>query len=95
MDILDKNTPTEEKKTLDPLCKAALRFCLVKQGGRASIASIQRNLKIGYNRAGRIMDSLQALHYVEEIPSNETSPRPLRVLVTLEELDKLFPDMEG
>lgn len=87
--------PASSEEKLDPLCKAALRFWLEKQGGRASIASIQRNLKIGFNRAGRIMDSLQALHYVEEVPSNEPSSRPVRVLVTLEELDTLFPDMEG
>ena len=95
MDNLDKNKSTEVEATLDPLCKAALRFWLEKQGGRASIASIQRNLKIGFNRAGRILDSLQALHYVEEIPFNEPSSHHPRVLVTLEELDTLFPDLEG
>lgn len=79
---------------LDPYCKKALRFWLEKQGGRASIASIQRNLGIGFNRAGRIMDSLQKLKYVEEPSASEPSSKPLRVLVTLEELDSLFPDMQ-
>ena len=77
---------------LDPLCKNALKFWLEKQGGRASIASIQRNLGIGFNRAGRIMDSLQKLKYVEELSPSDPSSKPLRVLVTLEELDELFPD---
>ena len=71
-----------------------MRFWLERQGGRASIASIQRSLKIGFNRAGRIMDSLQKLHYVEELASNETSTKPVRVVVSLEDLDNLFPDME-
>ena len=77
---------------LDPLCKQALRFWLEKNQGKASIASIQRNLGIGFNRAGRIMDSLQRIGYVEELDVNAPLSRPLRVLITLEELDKLFPD---
>lgn len=80
---------------LDPYCKKALRFWLEKQGGRASIASIQRNLGIGFNRAGRIMDSLQKLKYVEELSPSDPSSKPLKVLITLEELDDLFPDMQG
>ena len=84
----------DKDEKLDPYCKKALRFWLERQGGRASIASIQRSLKIGFNRAGRIMDSLQKLHYVEELASNETSTKPVRVLVSLEDLDNLFPDME-
>ena len=79
---------------LDPLCKKALHFWLEKQAGRASIASIQRNLGIGFNRAGRIMDSLQKLKYVEELSPSDPSSKPLKVLVTLEELDDLFPDQE-
>lgn len=89
-----KEAPDAQEEKLDPYCKKALRFWLERQNGRASIASIQRSLKIGFNRAGRIMDTLQRLHYVEEIPSNETSSRPVTVLVTLDELDNLFPDME-
>ena len=65
-----------------------------KQGGRASIASIQRNLGIGFNRAGRIMDSMQKLKYVEELSPSDPSSKPLRVLVSLDDLDELFPDMQ-
>ena len=84
----NRDTDTE----LDPFCKRALKFWLTKQGGRASIASIQRNLGIGYNRAGRMMDSLQQLGYIEKLDEYAPSSRPLRVLVTLEEVDKLFPN---
>ena len=88
----EKENPKESQ--LDPLCKKALRFWLEKQAGRASIASIQRNLGIGFNRAGRIMNSMQELKYVEELPPDAPSSKPLKVLITLEELDDLFPDQE-
>ena len=85
---------SSDKEELDPLCRKALRFWLERQGGRASIASIQRSLKIGFNRAGRIMDTLQRLHYVEEAAPSESSSKPLRVLVTLDQLPDLFPNMD-
>ena len=84
----------ENKDEIDPYCKRALRFWLERQGGRASIASIQRSLKVGFNRAGRIMDTLQKLHYVEEPAASDTSGKQLRVLVTLDQLDELFPDQD-
>ncbi|MCH5151229.1 MAG: hypothetical protein J1F65_01030 [Clostridiales bacterium] len=82
----------DKESQLDPYCKRALRFWLEKNQGKASIASIQRNLGIGFNRAGRIMDSLQQLKYVETPPPSESNSKAVRVLVTLEELDDLFPD---
>ena len=78
---------------IDPLCKRALRFWLEKQNGKASIASIQRNLGIGYNRAGRIVETLQKLGYIEEYDNNQPFSRPLHVLVKLDELDLLFPNI--
>lgn len=90
-----KDTSANKETQIDPFCKKALRFWLEKNGGRASIASIQRSLAIGFNRAGRIMDTLQRLHYVEEPSASESSNKPLMVLVTLDQLDELFPDLEG
>ncbi|MCM1195356.1 MAG: DNA translocase FtsK, partial [Firmicutes bacterium] len=89
----ESKNATSKENHLDPYCKKALRFWLEKQGGRASIASIQRSLAIGFNRAGRIMDSLQKLKYVEELSPSDPSSKPLRVLISLDELDELFPDM--
>ena len=86
--------PANKEAKLDPLCKKALRFWLEKQSGRASIASIQRNLGIGFNRAGRIMDSLQKLGYVEELSPSDPSTKPVRVLISLDALDDIFPDMQ-
>lgn len=79
---------------VDPLCKKALRFWLERNSGKASIASIQRNLGIGFNRAGRIMDALQKLGYVETLSPSDPSSKPLKVLVTPEELEGLFPDLQ-
>ncbi len=81
--------------TIDPLCKKALRFWLERNKGRASIASIQRNLGIGFNRAGRIVDTLQTMKLIEEPAPNESSSKPMMVLVSLEDLDEIFPDLEG
>ncbi len=89
-----KNPQNAKETSIDPLCKRALRFWLEKNAGKASIASIQRNLGIGFNRAGRIMDTLQKLHYVEEPSASESGSKPLMVLVTLDQLDSLFPDLE-
>ena len=88
----DKDGPKDNQ--LDPLCKKALQFWLEKNQGKASIASIQRNLGIGFNRAGRIMDSLEKMGYVEELSASESSSKPRKVLVTLEQLDELFPEAE-
>ena len=90
----DKDKDGAKESQLDPLCKKALRFWLEKNQGKASIASIQRNLGIGFNRAGRIMDSLEKMGYVEELSASEASAKPRKVLVTLDQLDELFPDQE-
>lgn len=87
-----ESEPKEAK--VDPYCKKALRFWLERNSGKASIASIQRALQIGFNRAGRIMDTLQKLHYVEQLAPSDPSSKPLKVLVSLEDLDKIFPDLE-
>ena len=85
----------DREPTIDPLCKKALRFWLERNKGRASIASIQRNLGIGFNRAGRIVDTLQKMKLIEEPAANESSSKPTMVLVTLEQLDEIFPDLDG
>ena len=49
--------------TLDPLLKEAATIVVQHQSGSASL--IQRQLKLGYNRAGRIIDQLEDLGIVE------------------------------
>ena len=92
----EENSPDndEDKDGLYPYYKKALRYWLEHNGGKASISSIQRALSVGFNRAGRIVENLQRMGYVESLSSSETSNKVLRVLVTLEELDNLFPEEE-
>ncbi len=59
----------------------AARFLIEKEKG--SIGMLQRNFKIGFNRAARIMDQLEEAGVVG--PEEGTKPR--RVLMTLEEFE--------
>ena len=86
------NSSDGGKDELYPYYKKALQYWLERNSGKASISSLQRGISVGFNRAGRIMENLQKMGYVEEPASSETSSRALKVLVTLEELDSLFPD---
>ncbi len=61
----------------------AARFLIEKEKG--SIGMLQRNFKIGFNRAARIMDQLEEAGVVG--PEEGTKPR--RVLMTMEEFENL------
>lgn len=82
---------TKDKKTeIDKLCKKALYIWLCDKG-IASISSIQRKMAIGFNRAGRIVETLEEMGCIESVSDSETNGKR-RVLVTLDQLDELFPD---
>jgi len=55
---------------------------IVTDTRRASISSIQRRLRIGYNRAARIVEAMEAAGVVSEMGSNGTrevlAPEPVR-----------------
>lgn len=59
---------------------------LIIEKGKGSIGMLQRNFKIGFNRAARIMDQLEEMGVVG--PEEGTKPR--RVLVTPEEFEELI-----
>ncbi len=61
----------------------AARFIIEKEKG--SIGLLQRNFKIGFNRAARIMDQLEEAGVVG--PEEGTKPR--RVLLTLEQFENI------
>lgn len=85
----------QHEAAFDPLCKDAIKYWIVHNGGRASIAAIQRALFIGFNRAGKIFDTLQNLGCIEPLFPVEKSVSPLRVKITLPEINTLFPQSLG
>ena len=52
----------------DPLYDEAVEFVLDSR--RASISSVQRKLRIGYNRAARLIETMEAAGVVSEMGSN-------------------------
>ena len=69
----------------DPMFAEAARLVVVNQSGSTSL--IQRKFAIGYNRAGRLMDQLEATGIVGK--ADGSKPRP--VLVTDEtQLDRIL-----
>ena len=63
---------------------------LVVRSGQASVSMLQRRFRIGYNRAARIVDMMEA----RGIVSPQDGSRPRQVLITEEEYDKMNEDKE-
>ena len=57
-----------EDAEADPLYDEAVR--MVTESGRASISGVQRRLKIGYNRAARMVEQMEAVGVVGPVQSN-------------------------
>lgn len=58
----------ESDETVDPLLDEAIDF--VRESGRASISAIQRKFMIGYNRAARLIETLEEEGVVTPMSSN-------------------------
>jgi S-DNA-T family DNA segregation ATPase FtsK/SpoIIIE len=74
---------------LDEVFEDAARLIVSQQHGSTSM--IQRRLKLGYNRAGRIMDQLEALGIVG--PSEGSKPREVLVYDEIE-LERYLQDVK-
>jgi len=75
---------------LDEMLEDAARVIVQNQHGSTSM--IQRRLKLGYNRAGRIMDQLEALGIVG--PSEGSKAREVLIYDELE-LEKYLEDLRN
>ena len=78
MDSVFNSYGTEEEED-DPLMEEAI--ALILDSGQASASMLQRRFRIGYNRAGRLIDTLEARGIIG--PSEGSKPR--KVLITKEE----------
>lgn len=71
-------TPEEAKQTPPPAAAAgddellATAMEYVKRSGRGSVSAVQRQLKIGYNRAARIVEALEVLKVVGPLKADGT-----------------------
>lgn len=74
-----------EAKERDPLFEEAARFIVSNQ--QASTSSLQRRYSIGYNRAGRLMDQIEAAGIVG--PSVGGKPREVLIIDLLQLENKL------
>ena len=72
-----------EDDETDPLLMEAID--LVVETGQASTSFIQRKLKVGYARAGRIIDQMEERGVI----SGYQGSKPRQVLMTLEKLQEL------
>lgn len=88
-DDSEESEESFEETDIDPLLVDAAKLVVAEQSGSSSL--LQRNLALGYNRAGRIMDQLQQLGVVG--PFNGTTER--RVLFEKPEHLQEFFDREG
>jgi S-DNA-T family DNA segregation ATPase FtsK/SpoIIIE len=59
---------------------------LIVESGQASTSYVQRKFRIGYNRAARLMDEMEAAGIVSA-PEGENKPR--KILATLESIEKM------
>ena len=74
----------EAASDTDNLFEEAVR-CVV-EAGQASISMLQRKLRVGYARAGRLIDEMAQRGYV----SNSEGSKSREVLLTREQLNMIF-----
>jgi DNA segregation ATPase FtsK/SpoIIIE-like protein len=48
---------------------------------------LQRKCSVGFNKAGKIIEWMEEMHYIAEF---DGSPKPRKTLITKEEFEKLY-----
>jgi S-DNA-T family DNA segregation ATPase FtsK/SpoIIIE len=74
----------EDSEELDALLKGAARLFI--QSGQASVSLLQRRMRVGYARAGRIIDQMETLGIIGGFEGS----KPRAILMTLEQFDERF-----
>lgn len=88
MDNAESSEPEEDKalEEHDELLPQAVE--IVVESGQASISMLQRRLRIGYARAGRLIDDMAS----RGIVSQSEGAKPRNVLITREQFHAMFQD---
>ncbi|MGB5262056.1 MAG: DNA translocase FtsK, partial [Lutimonas sp.] len=68
----------------DPLFEEAAKVIVIAQQGSASL--LQRKLKLGYNRAGRLIDQLEAANIVGPFEGSKARQVLVNDMLSLETL---------
>lgn len=89
-DFLQPLAEGEEEELLetDELLPEAAR--MIVESGQASISMLQRRLRIGYTRAGRLIDDMERLAIV----GGHEGSKARKILVTLAQLEEILANQE-
>lgn len=79
----------EEVLEIDELLPEAAR--MVVESGQASISMLQRRLRIGYTRAGRLIDDMERLSIV----GGHEGSKARKILVTLPQLEEILENLNS
>ena len=91
MNTIEKGNLPQHGKDYDgdELLQDAIE-CVVA-AGQASVSMLQRRFRIGYNRAARIVDMMEARGVV----GPQDGSRPRQVLISEDELNEMKNEMEN
>ena len=77
-----------EKQTEEYDARLPEAIEIVLEAGQASVSMLQRRMRVGYARAGRLIDDM----YQRGIVSEADGAKPRAVLITREQFNRMFED---
>lgn len=90
-EFLDVTAPENQEQEMEADELLADAAQLIVNSGQASISILQRRLRIGYNRAARLIDDLEQLGIVGGFEGS----KPRKILVTAEQLAERLENMDA